>query len=180
MSDNQPKLQVYGLNGDPVKGQALNRDQFSNRNDIQKGSTHIWMWRQGKDESREVLLQLRSKSKPTWPGCYDASAAGHVDADETFLEAGIREAKEEIGLSINPLDLHWHFAYRQSGGTICHVYTLKLEGDPDFSFDDGEVERLDWIKLSDFEDWSSCPEEHNLVEDGPRYFSDVAAAIKSA
>lgn len=176
MSDPLP-LQVFAANGEPIDGQSMQRSEFTSELDVNKGSTHIWIWRTSGNGEREVLLQLRSKNKLTWPGFYDASVAGHVDVGESFIAAGIREAKEEIGLDINPDDLHWHFAFRQPSGTICHVYTLNLPEASEFSFDDGEVERLDWIKVSEFTQWAKNPSEHNLVEDGERYFNDVVAAI---
>ena len=48
-----------------------------------------------------VLLQLRAGTG-YYDGWWGASAAGHVEAGEPVLEAVIREAAEEIGVSIAP------------------------------------------------------------------------------
>jgi isopentenyldiphosphate isomerase len=49
-----------------------------------------------------VFLQLRSKTKDTNPGLWDSSAAGHVDAGETYLDCASRELFEELGVSMSP------------------------------------------------------------------------------
>ena len=50
----------------------------------------------------EILLQKRSLKKQTGGGLWDISAAGHVSAGQTSIEAAIRETKEEIGVDIGP------------------------------------------------------------------------------
>lgn len=46
-----------------------------------------------------VLLQKRSLWKDRQPGKWDSSAAGHLDAGESYEEAAVRELKEELGVS---------------------------------------------------------------------------------
>ncbi len=53
----------------------------------------------------ELWLQRRSPWKDTAPGRWGSSAAGHVDAGEDYLGAVVREAREELGLALAPLDL---------------------------------------------------------------------------
>jgi 8-oxo-dGTP pyrophosphatase MutT (NUDIX family) len=45
-----------------------------------------------------VLLQQRSRSKARGALLLDASVGGHVDSGEGYLEAALREGREEIGL----------------------------------------------------------------------------------
>jgi isopentenyldiphosphate isomerase len=52
-----------------------------------------------------VLLQRRALSKESWPGQWDVSVAGHVAAGESALDAALREAAEELGLSIDAREL---------------------------------------------------------------------------
>src|SRR5690242_7418306 len=47
----------------------------------------------------ELLLQLRSAHKKSFPLHWSFSVGGHVRHTETYEKALIREAKEEIGLS---------------------------------------------------------------------------------
>jgi len=48
----------------------------------------------------EIFLQLRSMTKDTNPGCWDSSAAGHVDAGEDYEACAVRELQEELGIAI--------------------------------------------------------------------------------
>jgi 8-oxo-dGTP pyrophosphatase MutT (NUDIX family) len=52
----------------------------------------------------QVLLQLRQNT-----GFMDdhwaVAAAGHVEAEESVFEAAVREAREELGITIDPADL---------------------------------------------------------------------------
>ena len=49
-----------------------------------------------------MLIQQRTLEKIIWPGRWDVSAAGGVDAGETSRQAAEREVREELGY---PLDL---------------------------------------------------------------------------
>ncbi|XP_021368424.1 nucleoside diphosphate-linked moiety X motif 17-like isoform X2 [Mizuhopecten yessoensis] len=49
----------------------------------------------------KILLTRRSKSLRTFPGIW-VPPGGHVEKDETFIEAGLRELHEETGLKILP------------------------------------------------------------------------------
>jgi 8-oxo-dGTP pyrophosphatase MutT (NUDIX family) len=52
----------------------------------------------------EVLLQLREGTGYR-DGHWAAAAAGHVEADESVLDAACREAGEELGIDVAPADL---------------------------------------------------------------------------
>lgn len=47
----------------------------------------------------QVLLQHRAPTKDIFPDCWDNSAAGHVDAGESYEDAVGRELAEELGYS---------------------------------------------------------------------------------
>lgn len=47
----------------------------------------------------KVFLQRRSLRKAQFPGRYDVSASGHVQAGESRLQAALRELSEELGLT---------------------------------------------------------------------------------
>lgn len=53
----------------------------------------------------EVLLQLR-RNTGYMDGHWACAAAGHVEAGESVLDAAVREAAEELGVTISPADLH--------------------------------------------------------------------------
>jgi len=52
------------------------------------------------DREDRLYLQRRAKTKSSYPGCFDLSATGHVQAFESRENAGIRELNEELGLSV--------------------------------------------------------------------------------
>ena len=58
-------------------------------------------------DNKKVLLQLRSASKKLWPNLWDVSAGGHVLTGELGYQAGIREAKEELGFDIDRNDMEY-------------------------------------------------------------------------
>jgi 8-oxo-dGTP diphosphatase len=51
-----------------------------------------------------VLLQLRQNTGYR-DGYWAAAAAGHVEADESVFEAAVREAREELGVGLDPKTL---------------------------------------------------------------------------
>lgn len=67
-------------------------------------STYVVMLRDGA-RGPEVLLQLR-RGTGYMDGWWACAAAGHVEAGESALQAGVREAREELGIEVDPADLH--------------------------------------------------------------------------
>jgi isopentenyldiphosphate isomerase len=66
-----------------------------------EGLIHRVVWVIAEDEAGKVLLQKRGPNVVTYPGRWDFSAAGHVDAGEDYDAAAYREMEEELGLSGN-------------------------------------------------------------------------------
>jgi 8-oxo-dGTP diphosphatase len=60
--------------------------------------------RRTSDGVDQLLLQLR-QGTGYMDGHWAAAAAGHVEAGESVLEAAVREAVEELGITIDPADL---------------------------------------------------------------------------
>ncbi len=54
----------------------------------------IWVF----NDKGEVLLQKRSMTKKSHPGCWSDSAAGHVESGDSYLESAIGELEEETGI----------------------------------------------------------------------------------
>ena len=68
-----------------------------------KLSTNLLLMRENNDK-KEVLLQLRQNTG-YMDGMYDFTCGGHVEKNESYAKAIIRESKEEIGISIKEEDL---------------------------------------------------------------------------
>ena len=54
-----------------------------------------------------MLLQKRSFSKDVMPCKWDTSVGGHVGFGQSYEEAALREAGEELGVRLNPSDLEY-------------------------------------------------------------------------
>ncbi len=73
-------------------------------------AAHVWIV----SPRKHVLLQRRSLRKENNPGLWDVSAAGHLSAGESAIEAAVREVREELGLSIAPDELRFLATMRES------------------------------------------------------------------
>ena len=62
------------------------------------------VFRRDRDGNAEVLLQLR-RGTGYMDGFWATAAAGHVEADESVLEAACREVTEELGVTVDPGEL---------------------------------------------------------------------------
>jgi 8-oxo-dGTP pyrophosphatase MutT (NUDIX family) len=54
---------------------------------------------------RQLILQHRAKDKDTYPNLIDATVGGHVEIGDSYEQTAIKEAGEETGWKIDPLDL---------------------------------------------------------------------------
>jgi isopentenyldiphosphate isomerase len=64
-------------------------------------TVHIWLF----TSDEKILLQKRALTKKVFPGLWDISVAGHIGAGESILSSAKREVFEEIGLTIQEVDL---------------------------------------------------------------------------
>jgi isopentenyldiphosphate isomerase len=96
VAQNDPTelLQVFDASGNPT-GRAKPRAAIHLDGDWHR-AFHCWILRRG---GREVVLQRRSLIKDTFPGCWDAAAAGHWRFGESPAEAA-REITEELGIEV--------------------------------------------------------------------------------
>lgn len=108
MSDVMEEL-IDVLNEDGTKtGLSATKEEI-----YQKGywyrSVHIWII----NDKHELLMQKRNPHKKTFPNLWALSVAGHVLANETSIDTGIREAKEELDLDIKPEYLEYLFTIKR-------------------------------------------------------------------
>ena len=143
--------------GDPT-GEVKERSAVHRDGDWH-GTAHIWLVRR-REGRIELLLQKRSRTKESFPGCYDTSCAGHLSAGDTFLEAALRELEEELGIAASGEELYFAGIYPCKvddyfGGKhildreISAVYLYeKPVNEADLRLQAEEVESVCWI---DFE-----------------------------
>jgi isopentenyl-diphosphate Delta-isomerase len=93
---------------------------------------HVWLY----NSKGEMLLQLRSRKKPFFPGTWDISTAGHVGAGEEPPTSAVREMEEEIGIKARENDLQFFKIVKDSlnykdiiNNEFCYIYFFKYDGD---------------------------------------------------
>jgi isopentenyldiphosphate isomerase len=135
-------------------------------------SVHVWLI--GSDG--RLLLQRRALTKDNHPGQWDVSAAGHVSAGETPVDAAIRETAEEIGVSLSAADLRHVATLREqwvlNGGAyvdneIHEVYVVRRDVDADaLVLQREEVAEARWVTTGELRSMTGAvahPEEYELV-----------------
>src|SRR5690606_19782130 len=79
----------------------------------------------------KVAFVLRSNT--SWMNNYYGLPSGKVENDESYIKAAIREAKEEIGISIRRQDMKFvHVMHRREGFDWVDVFfeVIKWQGKP--------------------------------------------------
>lgn len=101
----------------------------------------------------KVFLQKRSQTKALYPGHWDISATGHVQAGESGEDAALRELREELGIVVDSLQLKhrveagpgtgWEFVSLYSAGkTNQQPNPSPQELDGGYFLDEQELEGL--------------------------------------
>ena len=122
------------------------------------GCYHKPAWSWIYNSKGEILVQKRSKLKKFYPGYYDMSVAGHVDAGERIVDGLIREVKEEIGVDVTEEECHFEFEYIEDKvHEIGQLYTIKIDKEEnEFDIQKEEVDFVKWVTFEDFKNmfWS--------------------------
>ncbi|KYQ90709.1 hypothetical protein DLAC_09344 [Tieghemostelium lacteum] len=113
---------------------------------------HVWIV----DSDGKLLIQRRSNNKESFPGYWDNSSAGHIEAGQTSKDAAIRELNEELGILHSVNDLELLFTYNKqyvlrSGkyldNEIADVYLITYTFPFDLSKLTLQVEEVSDVKL---------------------------------
>jgi isopentenyldiphosphate isomerase len=139
-------------------GQTIGFDQ-GHIEGVLHAASHIWIY----SPSGKILLQKRSMKVPNFPGAWDVSVAGHVDAGETPVDAAVREAREELGLDVNAKKLEYIANLKMETpyikGKVQHrefwsIYFLELPEDTKLMMNPEEVDEFKWLDYETFLDFS--------------------------
>jgi isopentenyldiphosphate isomerase len=103
-----------------------------------------------------ILLQRRSPRKENNPAVWDVSAAGHLSAGETSIDAAIREVQEELGLRLRAEELRFMTTLREScvlnRGTYIDnefhdIFIVRRDVDlASLTLDPEEVAEVKWVR----------------------------------
>ena len=121
--------------GNPT-GTVVTREEAHNKG-ICHRTAHVWIVRQVAGRY-QVLLQLRSMNKDSFPGQLDTSSAGHIPAGQEPEDSAVRELKEELGIAVPAEDLSYAGQFRIR-------YDMEFHGKP---FRDNEVANV-YVYLKD-------------------------------
>ncbi len=158
-------------------------------------AAHAVLWRPGGSEP-EILLQRRSDKVATWPGHWEMSATGHIDAgtDKTPHAAALREVEEEVGINLPPESLLEIFRRRSDNsvniGThdvanmireneLNIVHAARFPDDAELAYNDGEVDSSQWVPLSRYLEWTDAEDGAGepLVPHDQEYVRQVANTV---
>jgi len=147
-------LDVVDEQGNPT-GQIVEREK-AHREGIRHRSAHVWLLRRRAGRV-EILLQKRSGSKDSFPGCYDISSAGHIPAGVDYIPSALRELREELGVEAEGSELQYcgkRFIYYEEifygkpfiDNQVSNIYILWQDCEAeDFILQEEEVEEVRWF-----------------------------------
>ena len=95
---------VCDTDGNPL-GSLVERSH-AHKYGIRHRTAHIWVVREYEGR-KQVLLQKRAMNKDSFPGRFDTSSSGHIQAGDEPLESALRELYEELGISAHEEDLQY-------------------------------------------------------------------------
>jgi mutator protein MutT len=96
----------------------------------------------------KFLFVQRSKQKKTLPGAW-AFASGTVEEGETIEEAAKREAMEEVGVEVQPVQTFATRDLPEAGVTLHFVLCGLVAGQPK-PVEKHEIENIAWHTFEDF------------------------------
>ena len=176
-------VDICDSKGKPTGRTALKSE--AHRLGLWHPTVHIWCF----TASGKILLQKRANDKETFPGLWDVSIAGHIEAGEAPLTAALREMEEELGLRAKGSDLELLDTFRseqQHPGGITdrefhHCFLNEVPNDKiELRLQTEEVAAIRWIPLIQFaeEIWGLARPAWYVPHDGG-YYQAVIRAIRS-
>ena len=98
----------------------------------------------------QLFLQKRAENKDIQPGKWDTSVGGHVDSGEDVLTAARREAREELGIELDSLELLYSYLWRTEVETEL-VTTYRALHDGPIVTDPAEISTGSFWSFEDIE-----------------------------
>ncbi len=128
----------------------LTRGEIHKRH-LRHRAVHIfWL-----NQAGELCLQRRSYAKDNSPGYLSSSCAGHVDSGENYIQAAVREFREELGITLqsaNLIELDYAPCHERLGNEFVVSYLLK--GDYEAHIFRPEVDSLVWRTPQQVSQWT--------------------------
>ncbi|MCK5869769.1 NUDIX hydrolase [Methylococcaceae bacterium HT4] len=139
---NQELIAVVDENDQFIENQPRNK---VHQLGLRHRAVHILVF----NNDQQLFLQKRSLSKDINAGLWDTSAAGHVDAGESYDVCAHRETIEELGVCVDET-LTFLFklpAIPETGMEFVQVYRCLHNGP--FTLEAGEIDGGQWFNIKD-------------------------------
>ena len=106
------------------------------------------------NSARQVFVQLRSRHKDTNPGLWDTSAAGHVEAGESYEHCAARELAEELGVVVEEASLEELFRFTPDvANGMEHIVLYRATSDQSVSLQTDEIDAGRWLSEQELDAW---------------------------
>jgi 16S rRNA (adenine1518-N6/adenine1519-N6)-dimethyltransferase len=135
--------------GTAVRGEPLKKDRF-----IRISAVLMF------NSKGNLILQKIAHHKK-WGGLWSYSAAGHVDAGETYEEAAVRELKEEMGVDACLECEVAKYPVSYNGKQVAFHHTFLVHSDAQIIPDENEVEEIKEFSLDELK---------SLIKEKPELF----------
>lgn len=103
------------------------------------------------NDNMEILVPFRSDKCVIFPNCYDFSVAGHVKSGETYRQAAIREAKEELNIRLNSIEKFFYCKYPNDFGVNSFSTYYVSECPKVFKVNSREIKDYRFMKIEEIE-----------------------------
>lgn len=101
------------------------------------------------DRRGRLLIQKRTANKHIWPGLWDVSVGGGVDAGETTRQGAEREVREELGLALDLTGVRPSVTVNFAGG-FDDFFIVERDVDIDaLTLQAEEVDAVRWVTLEE-------------------------------
>lgn len=104
------------------------------------------------DSRGRLLIQRRTEEKVIWPGLWDVSVGGGVDAGETSRQGAEREFREELGYALDLSGLRPSMTVNFDGGFDDFYILTKDLVLEDLTLQKEEVQDVRWVTLEELLD----------------------------
>lgn len=168
MNENDELLQVYTESGDmiePLPRSVVHKKPVEHWH----GVVNVWLV----NIAGNLLVSKRSSNVSGNPGKWQTYFGGHVPARMSHSGTAVKELEEEVGLKIDPTELHLIDKGQFANDDHLHFYesyAYLFNGSPEeLEFTDGEISAAKWMSMIEYqqartdhsEQWCNACNEDN-------------------
>ena len=134
-------IDIVDEQGNPT-GEKVERS-IAHSQGIRHRTAHIWIVRKVNGRY-QVLMQKRAMNKESFPGMFDTSSAGHIQAGDEPLESALREFHEKE---------FYGKMFRDNEIAFVYIYSRPVD-ETKLVLQKEEVETVEWFDLE--EAYANC------------------------